>query len=439
MIKYLGSKRTLLPLIARVAGALPNAESVTDLFSGTARVGHALKQHGFRVTSNDHNAYAATLARCYVEADREDVESSARKLIAEFNSLPGRPGYFTETFCEHSRFFQPKNGARVDAIREAISTKNLPSDLEAVLLVSLMEAADRVDSTCGVQMAYLKQWASRANNDLELRLPDVVARPSRGKCRATREDALAAVKSVESDILYLDPPYNQHSYLGNYHIWESLILWDKPEVYGIACKRVDCRERKSDFNLKPKFWPAFTDIVRSARARLIMVSFNNEGYASREDMERLLGERGDVFVLATDYKRYVGAQIGIYNPSGDLVGQVSHLRNLEYIYIVDTQRSGVDWAELVARLSDAAPAPKPVATNPAPVVDVRALLHERGRLTNQDVQTALGLDAQAARIALRHLVDVGEASKEGVRRGAVYVSTVRPRPPEQQTDQMRLF
>jgi adenine-specific DNA-methyltransferase len=37
-------------------------------------------------------------------------------------------------------------------------------------LVSLMEAADRVDSTVGLQMAYLKTWAARAHNDLALRV-----------------------------------------------------------------------------------------------------------------------------------------------------------------------------------------------------------------------------------------------------------------------------
>ncbi|MEM6562724.1 MAG: DNA adenine methylase, partial [Planctomycetota bacterium] len=69
MIKYLGSKRTLLPVILDVIGKLPEVRTVADLFSGTARVGHALKRAGYAVRSNDHNAYAATLARCYVQAD----------------------------------------------------------------------------------------------------------------------------------------------------------------------------------------------------------------------------------------------------------------------------------------------------------------------------------------------------------------------------------
>ena len=257
--------------------------------------------------------------------------------MAEFSALPGEPGWFTETFCERSRFFMPKNGARVDAIREAIAQKDLPPELEAVVLVSLMEAADRVDSTCGLQMAYLKKWAPRAHNELELRLPKLLPRAAAGKGSVTQLEALEAARSLEVDVAYLDPPYNQHSYLSNYHVWESLVLWDKPEVYGVACKRVDCRTRKSPFNSKRKFHAALAELVEAVRAKVLVVSFNNEGYIEREQMEALLSTRGRVTVFSHDYKRYVGAQIGIYNPSGDKVGAVSHLRNLEYLYVVETE------------------------------------------------------------------------------------------------------
>jgi adenine-specific DNA-methyltransferase len=336
VIKYIGSKRTLLPVVLEAVAAMPDCHTVLDLFSGTSRVGHALKRAGYRVIANDHNAYAATLARCYVAADLESLERDARRLLAEFGALPGRPGWFTQTFCERARFFQPQNGARVDAIREAIAAKDLEPELEAVVLVALMEAADRVDSTCGLQMAYLKQWAPRAHNELQLRLPDLLPRAPAGKGEAHQLDALAAVQQLSADIAYLDPPYNQHSYLSNYHVWESLVLWDQPETYGVACKRVDCRTRKSPFNSKRRFHEALAQLIGSLQAKLLLVSFNNEGYVSREAMEALLATRGRVTVLSHDYKRYVGAQIGIYNPSGEKVGEVSHLRNLEYLYVVET-------------------------------------------------------------------------------------------------------
>ena len=334
MIKYLGSKRKLTGAILETVAQLRHGHRVLDLFSGTSRVGHALKRAGYRVVANDHNAYAHTLARCYVEADAECYLDDARRLVDEFNRLPGRPGYFTATFCEGSRFFHPKNGARVDAIREAIAEKGLDPILEAVLLVSLMEAADRVDSTCGVQMAYLKQWAPRALRDLELRVPDLAPASSHGPCEAHRLDAVEAARTLSADVVYLDPPYNQHSYLSNYHVWESLVLWDKPEVYGRAQKRVDCRSRKSAFNSRLQFTTAFTDVLDGLDALLIVVSFNDEGFIDREAMEALLSRYGEVTVLAHDYKRYVGAQIGIFNPKGERVGEVSHLYNKEFLYIV---------------------------------------------------------------------------------------------------------
>src|SRR5688572_15808893 len=124
MIKYLGSKRQLLPQILRcVKKAHPGAKSVVDLFSGTARVGHALKQEGYQVFSNDHNAYAHVLAQCYVESDFEAVQSDALRLIDELNHVSGAPGFFTDNFSIKSRFFHPKNGEKVDAIRDAIEAK----------------------------------------------------------------------------------------------------------------------------------------------------------------------------------------------------------------------------------------------------------------------------------------------------------------------------
>lgn len=337
MIKYIGSKRTLVPRILEVIRATEGTRTVVDLFSGTSRVGHALKAAGYRVLANDHNRYAATLARCYVQADAEDVRADAERLIREFNGLPGAPGYFTQTFCERSRYVQPKNGARIDAIREAIARRELDPDLESVLLVSLMEAADRVDSTTGLQMAYLKSWSPRSFNDLELRLPAVLPRAAAGKGVATCMDAIEAAETLEADVAYIDPPYNQHSYLGNYHVWETLVRWDRPEVYGVACKRIDVRERRSAFNSRPAFPLVMERLLRSVRARVRIVSFSSEGYLARPEMERLLaalpGSSGEVITIAQDFRRYVGAQIGIYSPGGRKVGRVSHLRNREYLFV----------------------------------------------------------------------------------------------------------
>lgn len=334
MVKYLGSKRLLLPAILEVVRSFPEVRSVVDLFSGTARVGHALKGAGYRVFANDHNAYAATLARAYVQADAERWQTDAERLVAELDALPGAPGWFTRTYCEEARFFRPENGARIEAIRRAIAAKGLDPELEAILLVALLEAADRVDSTTGVQMAYLKQWAPRAHNPLRLRVPAILPRAAHGAGEAHEADARAAAAALPADLAYLDPPYNQHKYLGNYHIWETLVRGDEPEVYGTARKRVDCRTRRSPFNQRRDALAAMRELLAAVRAPRLLVSFSDEGFIPREAMEGLLAERGPVRVLAHDYKRYVGAKIGIFNPRGEKVGAVGRLRNTEYLYVV---------------------------------------------------------------------------------------------------------
>ena len=330
MIKYIGSKRVLVPWIVETIQGLEGARTVLDLFSGTSRVGHALKRAGYLVTANDHNAYAATLARCYVEADRRRVRRDAERLVAELSRVRPRAGWFTETYYERSRYFQPHNGARIEAMREAIARKALDPTTEAVLLTALMEAADRVDSTVGLQMAYLKGWAPRAYKPLELRVPDVLD----GEGRALEAEALEAATTGAWDVVYLDPSYNQHKYLGNYHVWETLVRWDCPEVYGVACKRIDCRTRRSAFNSRASIGPALSEIVRAVRARWIVASFSDEGFLTREDLCGLLAERGRVVEARRSHRRYVGAKIGIYNPAGEKVGRPGRLWNEERLFVV---------------------------------------------------------------------------------------------------------
>lgn len=335
MIKYIGSKRRLVPEIVRIAQTLGGSTAL-DLFSGTARVGHALKRAGFRVTANDHNAYAHALGVCYVQADAGQWREPARELIERLNRVDGKPGYFTRNFCEASRYLQPENGARVDAIRDRIAELKLDPELEAIASVSLMEAADRVDSTVGVQMAYLKQWAPRASKPLSLRLPNL----AEGRGQALMLDAAKAAKTGTFDVAYLDPPYNQHKYRNNYHVWETLVRWDQPEVYGVACKRMDCREYRSEFNSKRTVQAAMQSVLDAVDARYVIVSFSDEGNLSRDTLCNMLAEQGDVHVMTFEQNRYVGARIGIYNPSGEKVGRVCKTRNREMLFILDRSRAG---------------------------------------------------------------------------------------------------
>jgi adenine-specific DNA-methyltransferase len=334
VIKYLGSKRTLVPVLGEIASATGAATAV-DLFTGTTRVAQEFKRRGVHVTASDLASYSAVLSDCYIATDAAQVDPvELAEMLAELAALPGEPGYFTETFCLRSHYFQPRNGARIDAIRDELERNHRNSPLFPILLTALMLAADRVDSTTGLQMAYLKEWAPRSYRDLELRAPALIPGPG----ATLRGDVMATVDELPAvDLAYLDPPYNQHRYFTNYHIWETLVRWDAPEHYGVACKRVDAREdgTRSVFNHKREMPAAMAELLRRVRAEVVVVSYNDEAWITPERMIGALRDAGheDVRLLAFDSKRYVGAQIGIFSPAGAKVGRVSHLRNTEYIFV----------------------------------------------------------------------------------------------------------
>jgi adenine-specific DNA-methyltransferase len=275
------------------------------------------------------------LGQAYIAATGEDRDAVAGAL-AQLDALPGRRGYFTETFCEGARYLQPDNGARVDSIRDAIDELELDGVRRGLVLTALLEAADRVDSTTGLQMAYLKGWAPRSSNPLQLRMPGAVDGPAG---TVTRMDANALAQTLDVDLVYLDPPYNQHSYFSNYHVWETLIRWDHPAHYGVAHKRVDCRTTKSDYNSKVRAGDALADLIgRFVHVPWLVVSVSDEGYHDPAQVAALLAQHGHVAMLAVDYKRYVGALIGIHNPAGERVGSVSHLRNTEHLLVAGPDR-----------------------------------------------------------------------------------------------------
>lgn len=357
MIKYIGSKRRLVPVLGGLFSEM-GAVTALDLFTGTTRVAQELKRRGARVTAVDSARYSEVFARCYIATDPAEVNpGELRWAVDRLNDLPGRAGYFTETFCRQSRYLRPENGARVDAIRDTIQAEFGESPLYPLLLTSLIEAADRVDSTVGVQMAYLKAWAPRAHRPLTLRVPELLAG---GGC-AVRGDACQLAGTLGLfDLAYLDPPYNQHRYFSNYHVWETLVAWDAPEHYGTACKRVDVRlpDTKSVFNSRRAMAPALARVIAEVDARVVVVSYNDEAWVALPELVAMCSSRGHVDVLAYDSRRYVGAQIGVYNPQGQRVGEATHQRNVEYVVICG-DRADVEPLAEWARHDMATPAHAP--------------------------------------------------------------------------------
>ena len=152
------------------------------------------------------------------------------------------------------------------------------------MLTSLLEAADRVDSTTGLQMAYLKAWAPRSYNELALRLPEPVAGPA------------GTVSRLDANVLA--PRARRRSRLHRPAVQPALVLLQLPRV-GDARPLGRARElrRREQARRLPRAAERLQLEAQRARARSrscsasirapwLLVSVSNEGFHDAGELAR---------------------------------------------------------------------------------------------------------------------------------------------------------
>ena len=321
-IKYTGSKLKILPYIIKMVENL-NIESALDAFSGTTRVAQAFSQIGYNTTANDISVWSQVFATCYLLSSQPD--SYYIPFLEELNSLKGYKGWFSKHYGGNGEGgkmpFQLKNTMRLDAIRDKIDEYNLPWEDKCVLLTSLIYALDSVDNTLGHYAAYLSGWSSRSYKDIYLKLPK--RHKITTKNRVIQGDVFDAVKDYY-DLVYFDPPYGSNNekmppsrvrYASYYHIWKTVILNDKPPLFGKANRREDSRDTVSasifeEFkkNDQGNFiaMQAIKELIEQTNAHYILLSYGSGGRATKEELNDILHSNGKIVAAQEiDYKKNV--------------------------------------------------------------------------------------------------------------------------------------
>ena len=321
-IKYVGSKLKLIPHILDMLKNLP-IHTALDAFSGTTRVAQAFAQTGYNTDANDIAEWSEVFGRCYLLADKPQEYYAS--LIAHLNALPPQRGWFTEHYggCqEHQkRPFQEHNAMKVDAIREEIDHMSLNSEDRSVLLTSLILAMDKVDSTMGHFSSYLAHWASRSFRTLHLEVPQKF--PIHTKNSVSRQDALEAVQKYH-DLVYLDPPYGSNNekmpssrvrYAAYYHLWKTVVLNDKPSLFGAAQRREDSRDTRvlspyedyrTDSDGYHRAMKAIDSLIEKVNARYILLSYSSGGRATKDELADILQHHGNLHsAVEVDYRRNI--------------------------------------------------------------------------------------------------------------------------------------
>ena len=101
-------------------------------------------------------------------------------------------------------------------------------------------------------------------------------------------DANALIDTLEEvDLLYLDPPYNQHPYGSNYFMLNLINDYIEPENIS-EVSGIPEDWNRSGYNKKNKSLSILYDLCKKAKAKYILISFNSEGFITKEQMENML-------------------------------------------------------------------------------------------------------------------------------------------------------
>ena len=367
LIPYIGNKRKLLPLIAEgIARTGLRGGLFVDLFAGSTVVSRLAKTLGFRVAANDWEPYSCEIARGTVALNRPPAFARLGGPGAVFdllNRLPPLEGYVAAHLCprndeapdvENERlFFTRANGMRIDAVREQVAAWERAGLIDeggrAYILSALAYAVSYVSNTSGVFKGFHRGWGGKTGTALYRILSRLELRPpvlfDNGLANlALREDAQTLAASLRDSlgerpaIVYLDPPYNQHPYGSNYHVLNTVVLWDKPPLdprFRVAGRKVDKSAirkdwrtaRRSPYNSAAEALPAFRRLVEAIDADWILLSYSTDGNMRLEGLLSALAERGDLTILKQRYKRY--------RVSTPRMSPRSH--NVEFLAVLDTR------------------------------------------------------------------------------------------------------
>ena len=377
LIAYIGNKRALLGFLAGEIGALPDggrggARVFLDPFAGSGAVSRLARLMGFRVKANDWELYSWVLNSAHLGVEAGGAAALFReaggmeRAVAALNGLPDPPEeerYISRHFAPRDTaradyrrerlFYTAENARRIDAVRGRLEALypgfDLPADRlkeKLLLLAALLYPCATHTNTSGVFKACHKGFGGHGRDALKrilapLRLEAPVLIDARWPAEVARLEAADFARAAGgAEVCYLDPPYNQHQYGSNYHLLNTVALWDRPPVDDSlrpdgrlkdkAAIRRDWTSTRSAWCYRDTALPALQALLAALDCRFLLLSYNSEGLIPFEALLDTLAGQGGVRVASNEYVKYRG---GRQSPA-----RLAH--NLELLLLVDRARRG---------------------------------------------------------------------------------------------------
>ena len=327
-LNYIGSKFLLLDWITSSMKEKTGWESfvdktIGDMFSGTGIVSYNFRNHRAKVISNDAELYSSIITHAFTRSLYTDV---CKKIIEELqkdvedNMHCDTVGFITTHYSPHNtnerKFFTVENAKRIDYMRDRLEvikhthTHSLTDDEYKFILASILLSADAVSNVPAVYGCFLKSFKAKAVKNLLLQpihnnTTAVVVGSTTYNYDVLNKDFIS---SFETDIVYLDPPYNARQYSKNYFPLNMIAkspetLLSELPLKGKTGIPTDCF--LSSFCKKGGVAEtAFETLFKDLNTKWIFLSYNSEGIVSKERMLDIMKRYGDTSVIERDYKRF---------------------------------------------------------------------------------------------------------------------------------------
>lgn len=321
-MNYIGSKFSIMEYIDNTIKDFVKTDkklTLCDIFSGTGTVGKYFKRKGYNIISNDIEYYSYIIAKHFIKNNDNINFIKLKELNIEpfkfLNNIEEVEGFIYNNYSiggtknkEYIRqYFSDSNAKKIDAIRlqiEKWKKEDLINEEEYCYLITcLLECADKVANTASVYEAYLKKLKKTASRDMVLLPLEIIINKECSTLKVYNEDSNELIKKISGDILYMDPPYNNRKYDTNYHMLETIALYDNPIIKGKTGVRVETTKR-SRYCIKKEAILAFEELVKEAKFKYLLLSYNDEGIIPLEEIERIMSKYGRYKRYEMKYKRY---------------------------------------------------------------------------------------------------------------------------------------
>lgn len=390
IITYLGNKRKLIKFIDKTVNKIileddtlniKENENISffDIFSGSGIVARYAKLKGFKVSANDLEIYSKNINEAMLNTNPSELQSLFGDVIYSINNhlkVKIKIGddnyqevlnflnklekpryksslYFSKNYApkdtnnpnfEKERlFYTQENALIIDSISEVIFDNRLFSEKSRnIILCSLMYTMTKHINTSGTMKGFHNGWGGPTKTSLKRIMSKIVLEKLpfiEGKKSHIYQSYAESIFNEYSldkiDIIYADPPYNQHQYSANYNHLVTVCKNDKYDP-GIVDKgsRAGIRtdHNRSNFCKSIKFnkeiklaEKSFIDFINSINCKYLIMSYNNEGLIKMTKLVDILSQNGKnkVSVETQNYSKFKG---------GKNTNQDNHV--IEYLLVV---------------------------------------------------------------------------------------------------------